>query len=249
MTSIQTLPKSLSLGAATRSTLAILAMPLALLTACAEQPSIQTGASAETIMGGLAKVDNSRADLAYVDPEADYSRYTKIYVAPLGLDNVDIIQPNANSSMVNRYNQEWELTDSDKLVLQQSFFEAMEKALGDGGAFAITDQGGDDVIALEAMVTQIAPSGPKDDQMSRTTARTTVITEGGGSMSLAIMLADGDSGEPLAIIKDTRGSVNSSMWGVNNSVSNRAEVRRNFSAWARQIHDGLLALKARGNGT
>lgn len=230
----------------TRNMLATLVLPFALLTACAEQPSIQTGANAETIMGGLIKVDNSRADLAYVDPTADYSRYTKVYVAPLDLDNVEIIQPNANSSMVNRYNREWELTDSDKRALQSSFADAMAKALTDGGAFEVTDQGGDDVIALEAMVTQIAPSGPKDDQMSRTTARTTVITEGGGSMSLAIMLADGDSGEPLAIIKDSRGSVNSSMWGVNNSVSNMAEVRRNFSAWANQIHDGLLKLQARG---
>jgi hypothetical protein len=65
-------------------------------------------------------------------------------------------------------------------------------------------------------------------------------------MSIAIMIADGDSGEPLAIIKDTRSSVNSSMWGVNNSVSNMAEVRRNFNAWAKQIHDGLLTLQARG---
>lgn len=225
-----------------------LALPLALLAACAEQPSIQTGENAETIMGELAKVDNSRVDLAYVDPTADYARYSKIYIAPLDLDNVEIIQPDANSSMVNRFNREWELTDADKQKLQSTFRESMVKALTDGGAFEITEQGGDDVIKLEGMLTRIAPSGPKDDQMSRTTSRSTVISEGAGSMSIAIMIADGDSGEPLAIIKDTRSSVNSSMWGVNNSVSNMAEVRRNFNAWATQIHDGLLTLQARGKG-
>ncbi|MFT4768025.1 MAG: hypothetical protein ACI8RN_001155 [Glaciecola sp.] len=227
-------------------TLVTVALPLALLAACAEQPSIQTGENAETILGELAKVDNSRADLAYVDPTADYARYNKIYVAPLDLDNVEIIQPDANSSMLNRFNREWELTDADKQKLQRSFQESMSKALTDGGAFEIADQGGDDVIKLEGMITRIAPSGPKDDQMSRTSTRSTVITEGSGSMSIAIMIADGDSGEPLAIIKDTRSSVNSSMWGVNNSVSNMAEVRRNFNAWAKQIHDGLLTLQARG---
>ncbi|WP_439107537.1 DUF3313 family protein [Congregibacter sp.] len=237
MQSLYKLPKAL----------AVVLLPLAVLAACAEQPTIQMGDDAETIMGGLAKVDNSRTDLAYVDPTADYARYAKVFIEPLDVDNVEIIQPNTSNSMVNRYNREWELTESDRQKLQSAFAEAMTKALTDGGAFEIADQGGDDVIKLEAMITQIAPSGPKDDQMSRATTRSTVITEGSGSMSIAIMLADGDSGEPLAIIKDRRSSVNSSMWGVNNSVSNMAEVRRNFTSWAVQIHDGLLALQARGN--
>ena len=227
-------------------TLITVTLPLAIFAGCAEQPSIQTGEDAEVIMGGLAKVDNSRSDLAYIDPNADYARYTKVFIVPLDLENVEVIQPDASRSMVNRYNRDWELTDSDKEKLQSAFRESMTKALTDGGAFEISEQGGDDVIKLEAMITRIAPSAPKDDQMSRTTARSTVITEGGGSMSMAIMLADGDSGEPLAIIKDTRSSVNSSMWSVNNSVSNMAEVRRNFSTWAKQIHDGLLAMQARG---
>jgi hypothetical protein len=33
---------------------------------------------------------------------------------------------------------------------------------------------------------------------------------------------------------------------VNNSVTNMAEVRRAFTTWAIRVHDGLLALKARG---
>ncbi|EAQ97758.1 DUF3313 family protein [Congregibacter litoralis] len=227
--------------------IAVAITPLALLSACAEQPSIQQGEGAETILGGLAKVDNSRADLAYVDPNADYARYTKVLIEPLDLDNVEIVQPDATRSMVNRYNREWELTDEDKAKLQTAFNDAMEKALQAGGAFEIASDGGDDVIRLEAMVTRIAPVAPKDDMQSRTTARSTVITQGGGSISVAIMLADGDSGEPLAIIKDSRSSMNSNMWSVNNSVTNMAEVRRNFSSWAKQIHDGLLAMQARGN--
>ncbi|MDP5070191.1 MAG: DUF3313 domain-containing protein [Congregibacter sp.] len=225
--------------------LSLLVLPLALLTACAGPPSIQTGENAETIMGGLAKVDNSRADLAYVDPDADYARYTKVHIATLDVGNVEIIQPNSGSSMVNRYKREWELTDSDKEKLQSAFREAMLKAFSDGGKFEITDQGGSDVLKLEAMITRIAPSGPKDDQMSPSTARARVFTEGGGSMSLALLVADGDSGEPLAVIKDTRSSVNSNMWGINNSVSNMAEVRRNFNAWATEIYAGLVSLQAR----
>lgn len=224
----------------------VAALPLLLLIACAGDPSIQTGDDAEVIMGTLNKVDNARAELAYVDPTADYGRYRKVHIQPLDLDNVEIIQPSSGNSQVNRYNREWELTDSDKQRLQDAFLQAMEKELTAGGAFELAEAGGDDVITIEAMITSIAPSAPKDDQMSRTSARSQVYTQGGGGISIAIMLSDGDSGEVLAIIKDTRNSnTGGSYWGVNNSVTNMAEVRRDFSVWAKRMHDGLLALRAR----
>lgn len=214
----------------------------ALVTACSQTPSIQTGSDADTMMGGtLNKVDNTAVDVAYVDPTGDYDRYTKVWIPALDLDNVEIIQPQNNASIVNRYNREWELTDEDKTKLQDAFAEAMTNELTDKGEFAIADGPGDDVLKIEAMITMIAPSGPKDD-MTMSTTRSRVFTEGAGGMSIAIMLADGDSGEVLAIIKDTRNS-NNSNWGLNNSVSNLADVRRNFSTWASQIHRGLTGLK------
>lgn len=216
-----------------------------MLAGCAGEPSIQSGVGAETMMGSLNKVDNSRADLVYVDPDADYGRYTKVFVAPLDLDNVEIVQPNATSSVVNRYNREWELTASDREKLQAAFVEAMQKQLTAGGAFEIAQQGGDDVLQVSGMLTRIAPAGPKDDPMSQTASRSRVYTQGGGSVSIAIAIGDGDSGEVLAIIKDTRGGAQSAPWGVNNSVTNMAEVRRDFSVWAKMLHDGLLTLQAR----
>ncbi|GEM_PF-1146025 len=235
----------MALGKQFRNLATSTALPLLVLLGCSSDPTIPSGDDAETIMGGsLTKVENARSDLAYVDPYGDYGRYTKVYIAPLDVDNVEIIQSNASTSAVNRYNTEWQLTDSDKQKLQEAFHESMSKELADGDAFEISETGGDDVLTIEAMLTSIAPSGPKDDAASRTAGRTRVYTEGGGGMSISIMLADGDSGEVLAIIKDTRNS-NNSNWGINNSVTNFAEVRRNFNAWGRQIHDGLLGLKAR----
>ena len=224
------------------------AIPLALLAACAGDPTIQTGDDAETIMGNLNKVDNARADMAYVDPVGDYGRYTKVWLSPLDVDNVEIIQPDASSSVINRYNREWELTDKDKDTLRQSFREAMEKELTAGGAYEIADGPGDDVLRIDTMITAIAPSAPRDDFDSRAVGRSRVYTQGAGGMSIAVMFADGDSGEVLAVIKDTRNSDNST-WGLNNSVSNMAEVRRNFNAWGKRIHDGLLALRKRAQGT
>jgi uncharacterized lipoprotein YajG len=223
----------------------LITLPLFLaLAGCAAEPTIQSGEDAETIMGTLNKVDNSTVDMAYVDPQGDYARYERVYVAPLNLDNVEIIQPDRNNSMLNRYNSEWELTDANREQLQTAFQDVMERELTKDGAFAIADSGGDDVIVIEAMLTAIAPTAPKDDMGSRTTGRSRVYTESAGSISIAIAFADGDSGEVLALIKDTR-SGQTGTWGLNNSVTNMAEVRRSFGSWASRVREGLLGLKAR----
>lgn len=221
------------------------AAALLALVGCAGEPTIQTGDDAEVIMGNLNRVDNARADLAYMDPAADYARYERVQIQPLDLDNVEIIQPNSGSSMLSRYNTEWKLTDRDKAALQNAYLEVMTREISKNGDFEIADAGGDDVLTIGAMITRIAPSAPKDDAMSRGTSRSRVYSESSGSISITIALADGDSGEVIALIKDTtRG--NNNYWGVNNSVTNMAEVRRAFSSWAIRIHDGLEAVKARG---
>lgn len=224
------------------ATLALAAM----LAGCA-QPTIQTGEGADTV-GNLNKVDNARVAMAYVDPDADYTRYSRIYISPLDMDNVEIIQPDRSSGMVNRYNREWELTDVDKQRFQAAFRDVMERELSKDGAYGIADGGADDVLVVVGQVTQIAPSAPKDDFDSRTTGRSRVYTEGAGSISIAIAFEDGDSGEVLAIIKDRRNS-NSSNWGLNNSVTNMSEVRRAFSSWAIRVREGLADLRMRAESS
>lgn len=47
-----------------------------LISACSGTPEVQTGEDAEVIGGTLHRVDNTRADMAYVDPNADFGRYS-----------------------------------------------------------------------------------------------------------------------------------------------------------------------------
>ena len=218
---------------------------LAALSACSSPPSIQTGDDAETIMDGrLARVDNSRSTLAYVDPNGDYERFEQVYIETLNLDNVEIVQPTSGTSIANRFNREWELTDDDKTRLQEQFQESVSAAITKGGAFTLAEEPGKNVLRIDAMITGLAPSAPRDDVASRG-ARSTVITQGSGSMSIAMVLSDGYSGEVLAIIKDTRDSGSTINWTINNSVTNMAEVRRIFTSWGTQLQDGLVALQKR----
>ncbi len=206
------------------------------LAACSGTPEVQTGDDAEVIMDSLHKVDNSRADMAYVDPNADFSKYSSILLMPLGVDNVEIIQPNTSSSM-NRNSRNWELTDDDKKKLQQAFHDSMVKQLDTKGGYAVVTEPGDDVLQVQASLLAIAPSAAKDDNRSRPTGRSRVYTEGAGSLAVMVAFGDSESGEVLGLMKDSRSSSNN--WGANNSVTNMSDVRNMFNSWAIGIRKGL----------
>ncbi len=84
------------------------------------------------------RVDHTTAKLAYVDPNADFSKYTAILLTPLGVDNVEIVQPQASISTTG--NRNWQLTDADKQRLQQDFRDAMVKQLSEKGGYTIGRQ-------------------------------------------------------------------------------------------------------------
>lgn len=206
-----------------------------IVTACTGTPEVQTGDDAETIMGNLNKVDNARVDLAYIDPDADFGKYTSVIVMPLGVDNVEIIQPGKSRSVTG--SQNWELTDSDKDKLQELFHEAMVKQLESKGDYAVVTEAGDDVLQIAASLIAIAPSAAKDDNHSRATGRSRVYSEGAGSLAVMVAYGDSETGEVLGIMKDSKSSTG--VWGANNSVSNMADVRHMFNSWALQIRNGL----------
>ena len=208
---------------------------LTLVAACGGTPEVQTGDGAEVIGDNLHKVDNSKADMAYVDPNVDFSKYNKILLLPLGVDNVEIKQPSSSGSMSRNKNKNWELTDEDKVKLQKAFREAMVKQLEDKGHYPIVTEPGDDVLTIQASLIGIAPSAPKDANMSAGRSRT--YTDGAGSMAVMVAYGDSESGEVLGIMKDSRSS--NTNWGRNNSVSNMSDVRSMFNSWAVTIRSGL----------
>lgn len=211
-----------------------------LLAACSSEPTIQTGEDAEVIGDNLHRVDNSRAAGAWIDPNADFSRYTRVLVQPLGVDNIEIVEP---SGSVTTRRRNWELTDSDKAMLQGMFKSAMEQQLQEKGSFPLAQEPGDDVLQIGAMITALAPSAARDDHRSRPTGRSRVYTEGAGAVAVAVAFGDSETGEVLAVVKDSRSS--NSHWGINNSVSNRADVQRMFNSWAIQLNSTLERVTGR----
>jgi len=206
-----------------------------LLVGCQNTAQHQTGRDTADIPPNLVRVNHTSAKLAFVDPNAEFSKYTAILVTPLGVDNVEIIQP--SSSITTTGNRNWQLTDADKQRLQQDFREAMVKQLSEKGGYPLVDTAADNVLQISAILTRIAPTAPKDDNRSRPPGRVRIFTEGAGKLRVEVTFSDAETGAVLALAKDTRSG--SAIWGVNNNVTNSAEVRRVFNAWAMQIRTQL----------
>jgi hypothetical protein len=202
---------------------------LLLFAGCAQQPTtVQTGPGAETIGDGLYKVDNSRVDEAYMDPDVDFARFEDIFIVQLDVSNVNIVQPQ-RSSMPGRQIK-WELTEEDRSVLQNIYLDKMYRYLFDRGAYQEAEQPGENTLTVKIAITQIAPTASKDDGSRRNVSRGATYTEGAGSISIKGVLKDGSNGKIIAVFSDTRGS--SSFWGENNRVKNLSEVKYIFDFWA-----------------
>ena len=87
-------------------------MTTVLLVAC--QNTSPSSKDTTAIPENLVQVDSTPAELAYVDPNADFSKFTAILLTPLGVDNVEIIQPQSSISTVG--NSNWQLTAADNVL-------------------------------------------------------------------------------------------------------------------------------------
>ncbi len=209
------------------------------LVACQHTAHDQSSNHTAAIPDNLVRVDHTSAELTYVDPTADFSKYTAIVLTPLGVDNVEIIQPSPSIATIGMRN--WQLTDADKQRLQEDFRVAMVKQLSEKGGYLLVDSAADNVLRISAVLTRIAPTAPKDDNRSRPPGRGKFFSEGAGKLRVEVTFSDAETGSVLALVKDTRSG--SSIWGINNSVTNAAEVRRVFTAWAMQIRAQLNLVK------
>jgi len=113
----------------------------------------------------------------------------------------------------------------------------MVKQIEGKGGYPIVTEAGPDVLTLQPSLIGLAPSAPKDDNVSRAAGRSYTYTEGAGSMAVMVVLGDSESREMLALVKDSRAT--NSYWGRNNSVSNLSDIRSIFNSWALGIRKAL----------
>jgi hypothetical protein len=185
----------------------------------------------------MHKVNNTAADAVYVNPQTDYTQYTRVYVAPLVTKGVEIVQPASSTRTASK----WELTDEERAKLSDYFQESMGRELSRDGGYEVVTEPEAGTLIITGRLVALAPTAPKDDFRNRPFGRSRVITEGAGSLTLALAVHDAQTGEQLATAIDSKSD--SSAWGSNNRVSNVAAVKRIFNRFAIQLRGGLESMK------
>jgi hypothetical protein len=221
---------------------ALLAVPIASALALAACPGavqvaspglrLETGPDAPVTHDGLRRVENARADLAFVKPGVDLRGYSKVVLDPVSI----AYKRPQRAKRSGRAGDEFALSPKQTDQMKRYFQEAFEAELGKSQVYQLVSEPGPDVLRVRGQIVDLvvnvpprSPSGPD---------RTFVASA--GEMTLVLELSDSESGEVLARVADRRAARSPTGDLTESSpVSNWSEVRRMFARWARLLRERL----------
>jgi Protein of unknown function (DUF3313) len=181
---------------------------------------------------GLTRTTDTRSRIVYTKPGTDFSRFRTVQLMTLEVppDSRDA----APSGARTRMRESFVLQDRDVQDLQAAFAQSMRTVMGNAG-FTFVDTPQADTLIVGPMVSDITLSAPVSN--TRTSGRSRTYTRGGGSISIAAVLADGTTGEILGQVAAASRPTN--IWRINNRVTNMSDARTAFNQWARSLVDTL----------
>lgn len=216
------------------------------LQACASSPSIDSNDTVNVIEGGLYPVKNSRVDVAYADPDADFSQYHHFILNPLFVDKVSVVQPEIDDQV----KQDWQLTQVQKERLQQIYRQAMIEQLNAGDRYKVVeDKTASAALWILADVVAIHPIASVEQlQLSSTASQGASIT-GVASITIAVTMVDSVSERVLLRMVDTQAAYRFRT-GLKGEGP-RADVEEIFSRWATKLRtriDRIVVTDANSGG-
>jgi hypothetical protein len=186
---------------------------------------------------GLVQVKPKRMDAAYLLPGADFRSYTKLMVDPAEVAFAKnwLRSQNDSRNLSRQVTQE----DAEKILaaarsnFDEIFVEAFTKA-----GYTIVQAPGPDVMRVSTGVLNLYVTAPDVP----TAGRSTTYTTQAGEATLVIEVRDSTTNLLLGRVLDRRETQRSTMQ-MTTSVTNLAEFRTLFKAWAGTAVKGLQELK------
>lgn len=211
-----------------------------LLVACASEPVLQAGASAETSFDGLVRVDNSNFKDAWLDPDTDISQYTKIMLADSSFEFRAVKKSSSSSFISNSTTTEFSIDEKARQKLITMVNEVFTEEVAKSEHFTITDQAGPDVLIVRGKILDIVSNTPPEPL-----GRNEIYLRELGSATLVLELVDSLSGETLARASerssiDTQNKNSDFKFATqSNTVTNWNDVKRWARRWASKFTRGL----------
>ena len=190
--------------------------------------------SARFSFDGLVAVENTLGTIAYIDPEADFSVYTRVMI----LEPHVAFRSNWQRDQNRRRGRNINARDVARIkadtasFFRQIFTQNLE--MNDG--YEVVDEVGYDVLILRPAIIDLDITSPD----VAASGRSRTYTASAGSATLFIELFDSVSGQIIGRATDrqvARSAGGSVTW--NNRIMNRAEGRRIFNDWAQQLRSFL----------
>ena len=183
---------------------------------------------------GLVPVKDAPLAMAYIDPEADFSVFTRVMILePYVSFRSNWRRDQNRSRSRNIRERDMERIKADVASL---FREVFTQNLQADNGFEIVDEADYDVLLLRPAIIDLDITAP--DVAAAGRSRT--FTASSGAATIYIELFDSVSGQIIGRAADrqaSRSGGGTMTW--NNRVVNRAEGRRMFSGWANQLRSFL----------
>ncbi|MCG8591603.1 MAG: DUF3313 domain-containing protein [Proteobacteria bacterium] len=222
-------------GRTTRPLLFALSLGLLLTLACARPtPTVQRGPDAEVTFDGLHRVDDSRAQYAWMKPDIDLSAYDAVR---LELAEVEYraVRPHRNIGVsTGPGRQDYPMDERQKRRLVDIVTEVFRSELERSEHFALTEAPGPRVLSLRASLLDVVSHVPPEPR-----GRGDVFVRSVGEATLVLELRDSESGEIFARSIDRRSAERMGQLTLSSPPTNAVEVRRAASIWARALRESL----------
>lgn len=188
-------------------------------------------AEPERTFDNLVAVEGAAVNLAFIDPEADFSVFKRVAI----LEPFVAFRSNWRRDQNRSRSRNVSTRDMDRIKedvatqFERVFAERLEAA-----GYEVVEVTGDDVLLLRPAIIDLDITAPD----TRTAGRSRTFTASTGAATLYIQLFDAYSGNIVGRAADRR-SVRSGGGQISwsNSVTNNADARRMIGRWA----DTLIA--------
>ncbi len=188
----------------------------------------------ELTFDGLVPVEGAAVGMAYIDPDADFSVYSRVAILDLHVAFRSNWQRNQNRQRGRRVsNSDMERIKADVANLfRDVFIETLE---ADDG-FEVVTGAAEDVLLLRPAIIDLDITAPDRN----TAGRSRTYTASTGSATLYIELFDSMTSAIIGRAADNqraRRAGGTLSWS--NRVTNQADARRMFRGWAQQLREFL----------
>jgi hypothetical protein len=191
------------------------------------------GEDSNSSFDNLVPVEDASVAVAYIDPEADFSVFTRVMI----LEPYVAFRANWRRDQNRSRSRNIRASDMERIrtdmaaMFKQVFTERLE---ADDG-FEVVDEADYNVLLLRPAIIDLDVTAPDVN----TAGRSRTFSASAGAATLYLELFDSVNGTIIGRAADRQASRSGGTMSWSNRVSNSAEARRAFRGWADQLRSFL----------